>query len=361
MDRDRARVLLLLVVYLALIVATLFIQDWFIATTAAGTMGIDLRQATVCPSDGTCMTFSLGKLRAGFYGTLGFTTFYGTIVFSLLVAYQAITRVASGFANVALSKMGYLCAIGMFGSAFIAAFLFNPQVTPSESQMMGIEVHRTLAPLLFFIAMGVALAVLYFAASQASDDLGDYKPLAPSPSLAPATALPPRAKTPTAPASVPQKHPSSPPAGSLSERPSTGPISVIPIHLKRKLKYVAITAEITRAGIDARREDGSSKLVLWRDVVGLVARRMPAEHDGITFLDIVSTAGSTLRILPWTRLTGETVEGEGDAWSRALFAKLAAHCKSASIDPATQRFQRGEPAAQLPDMTKLAAHDDKLA
>jgi hypothetical protein len=100
---------------------------------------------------------------------------------------------------------------------------------------------------------------------------------------------------------------------------------------------------------------------MWRDVVGLVARRMPAEHDSITFLDIVSTAGSTLRILPWTRLTGETVDGEGDAWSRALLAKLSAHCPSAGLDPATQRFQRGEPAAQLPDTDKLAAHDAKLA
>lgn len=380
MDRDRARVLLLFTIYVVLIVATLFIQDWFVASTPAGTMSIDLRQARMCVSDGGCMSFSLGQLKSGMYGTLGFSTFYGAIVLSLLVAYQAITRVTAGFANTSLSKLGYFAAIGLFGTAGSAAYLFNPQVTGIEAEMMGIDVERTLAPLLFFAAMGLALAVFYYASSQASEDVGEYKPLAPAPSLAPATALPPRAKAPTAPPPAREKlpsqpivpvskHPSSPPSGVVTKHSSSppssafgsGPISVIPEHLRKKLKYVVLTAQLTRGGIDARREDGSSKLVMWRDVVGLVARRMPGEHDGVTFLDIVSTAGSTLRILPWTRVTGETFEGEGDVFMRALLAKLVGFCASASLDPATQRFHKGEPAAQLPDLTKLAAHDDKLA
>lgn len=356
MDRDRARVVLLFAVYLALIVGTLFLQDWFVAAMPAGTMGIDLRHATLCSSDGACMTFSLSRLQAGFYGTVGFITFYGAIVFTLLVAYQAITRVTSGFANGSLSKLGYFGAIGLFGTAFTASFLFNPQVTGVQAEVMGIEVERTLAPLLFFAAMVLAISILYYAALQTSDDVGEYKPLAPV-ALPAATALP---AAPTATA-IPQKHTSSPPASALGPKPTSGPISLLPEHLRKKLKYVAVTAEISRAGIDARREDGSTKLVLWRDVVGLVARRMPAEHDGVTFLDIISTAGSTLRILPWTRLTGESVEGDGEAWTRALLGKLVAHCSSAALDPATQRFQRGEPAAQLPDTAKLAAHDEKLA
>ena len=381
MDRDRARVLLLFTVYVVLIVATLFIQDWFVASTPAGTMGIDLREARMCV-DGACMSFPLGRLNAGFYGTLGFTTFYGTIIFSLLVAYQAVTRIASGFANTSLSKIGYFGALGLFGNAAAAAYLFNPQVSGAEAEFMGLSVDRTLAPLLFFVAMFVGIAILYYAMNQTTDDIGEYKPIAPSPSLAPATALPARPKTPTAPpiavqkhpssppaTAIPQKHPSSPPAGAVTKHSSSppssafgsGPISVIPEHLRKKLKHVVLTAQLTRAGIDARREDGSSKLVMWRDVVGLVARRMPAEHDGLTFLDIVSTAGSTLRILPWTRVTGETLEGEGDAFMRALLAKLVGYCASAALDPATLRFHKGELAAQLPDTAKLAAHDEKLA
>ena len=368
MDRDRARVVLLFAVYLVLVVTTLFIQDWFVANGPGGTLLIDLRQGRVCASGDACMTFSLSQLKAGFYGTLGFTTFYGTIVLTMLVAYQAITRVVSGFANTSLSKMGYLGAIGLFGSAFTVAYLFNPQVTGIEAQALGIDVERTLAPLLFFVAMALALAVLYYSASQTSDDAGSYKPLAPAPSLATATALPPRVKSPTVPPAA-EKHPSAPAAGIVTKHSSSppssalgsGPASVIPVHLKKRMKYVAITAEVTKAGVDARREDGSTQLVLWRDVVGLVARRMPTELDGITFLDLVSTAGATLRILPWTRVTGETFEGEGDAWTRALLAKLIGFCASASLDPATQRFHKGELAAQLPDTAKLAAHDEKLA
>jgi hypothetical protein len=39
---------------------------------------------------------------------------------------------------------------------------------------------------------------------------------------------------------------------------------------------------------------------------------------------------------------------------------MIAKCPEASLDPATKRFKGGEPAAQLPDLAKLAAHDEKL-
>lgn len=349
MDRDRARILGLFAIHLALLVVSLFVLSWFVATTPAGTMSIDLRRARMCISDGDCMAFSLGQIKSGMYGSLAFTALYGAIVFSLLVGFQAVARLTSGVANVRLSKLGYLGGIGLFGNAFVAAYLFNPQVTGIQSELMGIDVERTIAPILYFLAMFVGIAVLYFASSQTTDDVGEYKPLAPLPA---------------------QKHPSSPPASAIPQKTSSsppssafgsGPISVIPVHLQKKMKYVALTAQITRAGIDARREDGSSQLVLWRDVVGLVARRMPAELDGITFLDIVSSPGSTVRITPWTRVTGETFAGEGDAFTRAVLGKLVGYCASATLDPATQRFHKGELAAQLPDGEKLAAHDAKLA
>src|SRR5262249_21478741 len=99
----------------------------------------------------------------------------------------------------------------------------------------------------------------------------------------------------------------------LRSRTKSGPLPPIPEHLRNRLRYVALTAEVTGGGIDARREDGLSRLVLWRDVVGVVARRMPPAYDGAAFVDIVSTVGSTLRIVPWTRLTGVLIDVEGDA------------------------------------------------
>jgi hypothetical protein len=141
----------------------------------------------------------------------------------------------------------------------------------------------------------------------------------------------------------------------------TGPLPPVPEHLRNRLQYVALTADVTGGGVDARREDGLSRLVLWRDVVGVVARRLPPVYDSAAFVDIVSTAGSTLRIVPWTRLTGELVDAAGDDRPRAVVEHVLARCPNARLDPATQHFlDTGEPA-QLPDLDTLRAHDDRLA
>jgi hypothetical protein len=96
-------------------------------------------------------------------------------------------------------------------------------------------------------------------------------------------------------------------------------------------------------------------------VVGVVARRMPPAYDGAAFVDIVSTAGSTLRIVSWTRLTGELIDVEGDARPRAVVEYVVAHCPGVRLDRATQMFlDTGEPA-QLPDLDTLRAHDERLA
>jgi hypothetical protein len=144
-------------------------------------------------------------------------------------------------------------------------------------------------------------------------------------------------------------------------RTKTGPLPPIPEHLRNRLRYVALTAEVTGGGIDARREDGLSRLVLWRDVVGVVARRMPPAYDGAAFVDIVSTAGSTLRIVPWTRLTGELIDVDVATRPRAVVEHVVAQCPGVRLDRATQMFlDTGEPA-QLPDLDTLRAHDERLA
>lgn len=134
--------------------------------------------------------------------------------------------------------------------------------------------------------------------------------------------------------------------------------------LRGRLNYAVATAEITPAGIDARREDGAHRLVLYRDVVGIVARRLPvvAPYEGSPFVDVISTADSTLRILPWTRLTGDAVNGENVVRARALVQLLVERCGKARLDRATQRFLTGaEPPAQIPDEATLDQHDQRLA
>lgn len=142
------------------------------------------------------------------------------------------------------------------------------------------------------------------------------------------------------------------------------PPAAIPDGLANKLRYTTLTANISHVGISANREDGFSRVVMWPDVVGIVARRLPADepYNGATFIDLVSSAGATLRILPWTVLTGDAVAGEGAERARAFCQLVAARCRGAKLDSATRTFigSHGQ-AAQLPDEDTLAAHDKRLA
>jgi hypothetical protein len=144
-------------------------------------------------------------------------------------------------------------------------------------------------------------------------------------------------------------------------RTKSGPIQPVPEHLRNRILYLAITVELTAGGIDARREDGTSRLVLWRDVVGVVVRRLPAVYDSAVFVDIVSTARSTLRIVPWTRLTGDPIDGDGERRPRGIVEHVLAKCPGARLDPATRQFLDAGEAAQLPDLETLRAHDARLA
>jgi hypothetical protein len=145
--------------------------------------------------------------------------------------------------------------------------------------------------------------------------------------------------------------------------PDAPPVAV-PEALANRVRYTTLTANISHVGIDAKREDGFARVVMWPDVVGIVARRLPASapYEGITFIDLVSTAGATLRILPWTQLTGDAILGDGVERARALCQLVAARCRGAKLDPATRTFigSHGQ-AAQLPDEETLAAHDKRLA
>lgn len=155
-----------------------------------------------------------------------------------------------------------------------------------------------------------------------------------------------------------------PPPGELAlprrKTPTSQPMP-FPEGMRGKLAYAIAAAEITSGGVDARREAGEIVLVLWRDVVGVVARRLPPFYDSTTFIDLVSTAGSTLRVLPWTRLTGQPLEGGDEERGRSLIRLVSERCPNAKIDAATRSFLDGSEAAQLPDAATLKAHDERLA
>lgn len=121
------------------------------------------------------------------------------------------------------------------------------------------------------------------------------------------------------------------------------------------------SAELGAGGIDGRREDGTNVLVMWRDVVGLVVRLAPPEYDGHPIVDLISVGGSTLRLVPWTRLSGELVELEGEPRIRAFVALVLERVPAVQLDRATRAFvDELGPPRQLADREMLAAHDARI-
>ncbi len=369
MGRDRLRVLAFTLAYVVLAAVSAFALDWFELSTGGGRVALDLRHATAC-TEGRCSSIELGAVPGiGAYPYGAWLTLWGTVVLSLLVGFQAVTRIFSGFAHPRLSRMGVLAGMSMAATAAATGFVVTPESGPLVDVLMT-SFDRTVAPVLMILAHVAGVLALHHAAHDATDDdVGEYRPVVlgrPAADRAVPAALPTAVLLAGAslavapPAAAPPARASAGPAPSVRGR-GPGAAPTIPPHLKQRLKFVALSAELTRAGIDARREDGSSLLVMWRDVVGVIARRLPPELDGEAFVDLISTPGSTLRVLAWTRLTGEPLPGAGDAHARAFVTFIASHCPGARLDPATRAFvEHGAAPAELASVIDLVAHDARL-
>ncbi|HUJ61082.1 MAG TPA: hypothetical protein VLX92_21410 [Kofleriaceae bacterium] len=249
------------------------------------------------------------------------------LAYAALIALQAGRRLLTDTSSARLTRFGYLIGLGCASTTAVTAYLLGLDADVA---------HRRWAPPILIAGELIGLVALYYASDGGRGELI-------------ATAPPPVRG-----AARPTRPPSSSDSGA----------EPMPSPLRGKLSYATATAEITIAGVDARREDGVARLVLWRDVVGVVARRLPAAmpYEGAPFVDLVSTATATLRILPWTRLSGERLDGIGERRLRALVQLVVARCPEVQLDPATRRFLAGpEQPAQLPDEATLAAHDGRLA
>jgi hypothetical protein len=343
MDRDRMRVLVLALVSIAAIVVGTLIADWFLvritgvpalAEHGIDKFVIDLREASACDKRGVCSSYPIAKLRSGsLYPTLATISFWGGLLYALLIAYQCGSRLLSGFANETIGKSAYAIGALLFCIAVGAGYLFGLETGTAEALGAAIVVERGWGAVSLLFGYASGIVALYYAGRQSSGlDDADYAPL--DPKVPPALAR-----------MVAARHAAEP------ARP--------------KLSFATTTAELTRAGIEARREDGHTVLVLWRDVVNVIARRLPSDvAEGVTFVDVVSTAGQTLRLLPWTKLLGETtVDGQGSARARAIVALIASRCPAVQLDAATRSFVDSamQPATQLPDAASLAEHDARLA
>lgn len=349
MGRDQLRVLATGAASLVLLIAATLVVDWFeIEMPGLDSFGIDLRSAHGCDATGKlCASTSLSEMK-GVYPALAAVTFFGGLAFGAAVALTVGRKLLTGDGSPSIWSKGAQTLGGIvFFSALGAAFLFNPD-TGAERVMSNvfdvtITIERTWAPFAMLGAVVLGQLAVYFA--RVDDSATAIRE--------PVTTLPPARAVMV-------------PAHMRDATPIPTAPAAVPPELRGKLRFAIRVAEVSRGGIDARREDRSSVLVMWRDVIGVVARRLPAELGPTTFVDVVSTAGATVRVLPWTKLAfddGRVLDDSTEATrALALLGVVTERCPDLSIDPATRKFieTRGQ-AAQLPDLATLAAHDERLA
>ncbi len=348
MGRDQLRVLATGAISLVLLIAATLVVDWFrIEMPGIDSFGIDLRSAHGCDAGGNlCASSSLSEMK-GVYPTLAAVTFFGGLAFGAAVAFTVGRKLLTGDGSPSIWSKGAQTLGGIvFFAALGAGFLFNPD-TGAEQVMSSvlditITIERTWAPFAMLGAVVLGQVAVYFArVDESTTAIGEPVVTLPT---ARAVMVPAHMRDatpiPTAPAAVPPE-------------------------LRGKIRFAVRVAEVSRGGIDARREDGSPVLVMWRDVIGVVARRLPTELGPTTFVDVVSTAGATVRLLPWTKISfddGRVLDDTSEATrALALLGVVTERCPDLSIDPATRKFieTRGE-AAKLPDLATLAAHDERL-
>jgi hypothetical protein len=142
------------------------------------------------------------------------------------------------------------------------------------------------------------------------------------------------------------------------------PDPVFPPYIQNKINYAVTTADVSAQGIAGKREDGTIKEVPWDAIVGVIARRLPPDKpfEGATFVDVVSSAGSTLRVVSWTKIRGGLpLPEKGVERLRGFVNMVAAQALGAKLDPATKLFADADgQAAQLPTIATLGSHDDRL-
>jgi hypothetical protein len=142
------------------------------------------------------------------------------------------------------------------------------------------------------------------------------------------------------------------------------PDPVFPPYIQNKINYAVTTADVSAQGIAGKREDGTIKEVAWDAIVGVIARRLPPDKpfEGATIVDVVSSAGSTLRLVSWTKIRGGLpLPEKGVERLRGFVNMVAAQALGAKLDAATKLFADTDgQAAQLPTLATLAAHDERL-
>src|SRR5664279_1603586 len=127
---------------------------------------IGLESATACMPDGSCSTLALSNFD-GLYPTIATFTFWVSLLYGAVVAYQAVARVLTGQAGEALSRVGYFLVILALCGAVASGFMFAPETDAND--VSTVIVHRTWAPGLMILGYIAGVIALVICATEEDD------------------------------------------------------------------------------------------------------------------------------------------------------------------------------------------------
>lgn len=192
---------------------------------------------------------------------------------------------------------------------------------------------------------------------------------APIRSTATVAATPP-ATPPARPAATPYDlaagAPAAAPTGTpLSKTARPNPVGPAAVDATRDaLRFVVQDGAITADGLTVRVARGGERTVAWRELIEVVARRMPPDppYEKTTFVDLVVADGPPLRLVPSTRLDYAALPG-GQApntkenW-RNLVALARQHNPGIAIEAdSADFFAGGRDAPMFPALKKFVEWD----
>ena len=350
----------------------------------SGRMDVGLRSISVCTklAPATCVTLDLSNFN-GAYPTMATATFWASLALIGVVIVQTALRVLTHEAPAQLTRIGCVVAVACFVTGGLAGYLFAPE--SGATNALASTVHRTWSPALAMIGYGLAIQALRHAIAEHASAPA-IPPAVVRAMPAPAPARPQVRALADEPVVARPRVDSIPLSVSVSDEPDSAvhdpfappperaparvtaapPLAAAPPAATPRprglLQYATTRIVIGDAGLDGELQDGTSRRAAWADLVGVIARRLPAAapYDGETIIDIVSTAGATLRLTPASAIDGELFTATGADRARSFVQLLAERCPGAKLDGATRAFLAGGDALQFPDADVLAQHDARV-
>ena len=123
-----------------------------------------------------CMTVPLSKLT-GLYPATATVSFYAGLLLLLVVIVQSASKIVTGAVHDRITRIGYVLAVATIVCGFSAGYLFGPDGTGLATSIASITVERTWAPFAFLLGTLSAFAALYYASSELTEDVAEYKPI----------------------------------------------------------------------------------------------------------------------------------------------------------------------------------------